>query len=316
MPQWFLPYTAAALIAAALGWVALNYDPDAGEQTAKPVLAGAPAPGQPGNRPAQSAAPAGNAAPAPPAAAPAAAASTGAEAAVRRLIETAMTTDNPSDCTVLYTQGFLEQLAGEVGAEAVDQCRDNSDGDADSESVRFRSVSAAADGYRVAVTLEGGELGGTSFTLAVAHKGNWKIDRLIDADVDMAKVAAAAADEARKSGANDADAQCLESRVAAGDERAYERAILEGRSEEYAEQIFSSTVGCLSAETLRKQIAEGIRAGAGDAPPALIECVIDRILEGRSAADLRAMLQMEDGAGAELGRQAAAECAQMPGAAS
>ena len=310
MPQWFLPYTAAALIAVALGWVALNYDPDAGEQTAKPVLAGAPAPGQPGNQPAR------NAAPAAPAAPPAAAANSGAETAVRQLIEAAMTTDNASDCTVLYTQGFLEHIAGEVGAEAVDDCRDNSDGDADSDSVRFRDVSAAAGGYRVAVTLVGGELGGTSFTLAVAREGSWKIDRLLDADVDMAKVAAAAAGEARENGANDADAQCLESRVAAGDERAYERAILEGRSEEYAEEIFSSTVGCLSAETLRKQIAEGIRAGAGDAPPALIECVIDRILEGKSATDLRAMLQMDDGAGAELGRQAAAECAQMMGAAS
>src|SRR5687768_6912914 len=116
MPQWFLPYTAAALVAAAMGWLALNYDPDADSQTATPVLAGTPASGaQPVAAPAQgnegSAAPAP--APAPsaeqPAPAPAPEPDSGEEAAVRQLVIAAMTTSRPEDCTRLYTQAFLEQ---------------------------------------------------------------------------------------------------------------------------------------------------------------------------------------------------------------
>ena len=315
MPQWFLPYTAAALVAAALGWLALEYDPDADRQTPAPVLAGAPAPGQPGAQ--QAPAPAGGNASVPtPPAAQAPAASSG-EAAVRAVVTEAMTTDRASDCTRLYTQAFLQQMSGKVGSAAVADCRENSDGEADSEQISFRRVDPAGGDYRVAISMVGGDMAGSTAGLIVTRsEGPWKIDQLLDIDVDISELAAAAADKAEEEGATPAEASCFEEKVAATSETAYERAVIEGRGNAYGEQIGLSAVDCLSAETLRKQIAEGIRRGAGDAPEALIECVIDRIVAGKSAAELRAMLQMGNGYGYELGRQAGIECAQMMGAAS
>jgi hypothetical protein len=222
-----------------------------------------------------------------------------------------MTTDRASDCTRLYTQAFLEQLSGDYGADAVEECRDNSDGSPDAESVTFGQISPAGGGFRVAVTLAGGDMDGTDFSLSVTRSGGWKIDRLLTVDLDMDQLAEAAAAEARDDGASSEDAACLESRVAEISETGYERAVIEGRSEEYAKGMLKTSLNCLSAETLRKQIAEGIRASAGDVPEAFIECVIDRIVEGKSAAELRALLDMDSGAGLELGRQAGAECAQM-----
>lgn len=315
MPQWFLPYTAAALVAAAIGWLALSYDPDAGSPTAKPALAGAPA------QPAQQTSSQGGAAPtggAPaPAAAPAAHAGGSGEAAVRSVVTEAMTSNRAADCTRLYTQGFLEQLSGEIGAAAVAECRENADGDADAESVQFRRIEPKAGSYEVAITLVGGEMAGSDLGFVVAHRGAWKIDRMLAVDIDMDQLASAAADQAIEEGAEESSAQCLAEHVAAADEAAYERAMLEGRSKEFANALGRSAIDCVSAASLRRQIAEGIRAGAGpEVPEALIECVIDHIVAGKSAAQLRAMLKMDDSAGMQLGREAGALCAQSMGVSS
>ena len=318
MPQWFLPYTAAALVAAALGWLALNYDPDADSRTAKPVLAGAPAPSTPnprGARPSSGSNP-GTAAASTPAAPPAEV-STADAAAVRAVVTEAMTTDRASDCTRLYTQAFLEQMSGKVGSAAVAECRDKADGEADSDRIRFRSIAPEGGAYRVGAVLVGGDMAGSTASLMVARSGGaWKIDRLLDMNLDIEELAVAAANEAEEEGATPAEARCFEQKIAATSETAYERAVIEGRGSAYSEQIGISAVDCLSAATLRRQIAEGIRGGAGDAPEALIDCVIDSIVAGKSAAELRAMLGRGDGYGYELGRQAGMECAQMMGAAS
>ena len=309
MSERFLPYTAALLVAAGIGWLALNYDPDAGSRTATPTVAGAPTPGTPTAQqaPAPAPAPAQNDGGPAPAQAPT---TSSGEAAVRRLVTTSMTTDRASDCTRLYTQAFLEQMSGKVGAEAVEKCREDSDGDPDGDSVVFNEVVPASGGYQVAVTLAGGDMDGASFELTAIQSGGWKIDRLLKVDIDMAQFAAEAAEEAREDGASAEDAACLESRVAELNESEYERAIVESRSEEYAKTMLKSTLGCLSAETLRKQLAKGIRAGAGDAPEALIQCVIDQIVGGKSAAELRALIQMDEAAGYEMGREAGIQCAQ------
>ena len=236
MPAWFLPYTAAALVAAAIGWLALNYDPDAGSQTATPVLAGAAGPGAqqapaPASNnaspaPAQSPAPA----PAPAAGAPAPAPPAGEEAAVRQLVIAAMTTSRPEDCTRLYTQAFLEQISGDVGAEAVDDCRDNSESDDVATSVAFKSLTSVAGGYRVAADIEGGSLGGSLLTMtALRDSGAWKIDRLLAVEIDLAEQARFAGEGLREEGYSEGDISCVQQKINEADESAYERAILEGR---------------------------------------------------------------------------------------
>ena len=316
MPDWFLPYTAAALVAAAIGWLAFNYDPDADRTTAAPASAGTPAAGQPVAQQAPGPAPAngGNppaAAPEPAPSAPAPATSPG-ETAIRNLVTEAMTTDRASDCTRLYTQAFLEQIAGEVGSEAVEDCRDNSDGSEAADSVDFKSLTRSGGDYRVVVDLIGGELDASVFALmAVRSGGVWKIDRLLAVDIDMEAQAQVAREGLSAEGYSAADADCAAQQILAADEAAYERAVLEGRASEYAKTILDQAVSCLSVEALRRELADGIRAGAGsDAPEALIECVIDEIVGGRSAAELRTLIQMDSSAGYELGRQAAAACAQ------
>ena len=329
MSDWFLPYTAAALVAAALGWLALEYDPDAGRNSSTPVLAGAPAPGKPATQQAPAPAPApaqGSGARPAPAPAPAGAHSSspvgapnsGEAAAVRQLVTTAMTTSRPADCTRLYTQAFLEQISGDVGYEAIDECRDNSDGDGNAKSIAFNSLADVGSGYRVAVDIEGGSLSGSVLTMTVLRDaGNWKIDRLLQAEIDMEEQARVAGEALREEGYSEADIGCVEQLVREADEAAYERAVLEGRSTEFGRSILDQAFSCLSAEAIRKELTDAIRDGAGpDAPEALVQCVINKIVGGKSAAELREIMQMEDAAGFELGRRAAAECAQMTGAVS
>jgi hypothetical protein len=73
------------------------------------------------------------------------------------------------------------------------------------------------------------------------------------------------------------------------------------------------TVLCVSEATLRAQLAEGIRAGAadGDAPQAVIECVIDLVIGSMSTTQLRALLAAGDeGQLRQLGTQAGLDCAR------
>ena len=323
MPQWFLPYTAAALVAAALGWLALNYDPDAESPTATPTLAGAPAPGNPGAQQTQAPAPAPNSAGNAPATSPAPAPTSdpdpnsAGEAAVRAVVTEAMTTDRAADCTRLYTQALLEQVSGKVGADAVDHCRDNADGKADAESVDFKSLAPSGSSWRVSVTLVGGEMAGSSLDVAVVRQdGAWRLDQLLGFDIDMDQQAQIAEEEMLADGYSESESDCVAAHVSEIDEAAYERAVIEGRAEANGVRLRNALMGCLSVASLRKEIAEGIREGASGAPEALIQCVIDKIVGGKSAAELRSLIQMGQGAGYEMGRQAGIECAQMMGAAS
>ena len=322
MPQWFLPYTAAALVAAALGWLATSYDPDAGHQTATPVLAGAPAPDQPGTQQASVPAQDDGAEPAPAAATPAAEApapdsSSDEEAAVRQLVVTAMTTSRPEDCTRLYTQAFLEQITGEVGSEAIEECKDDSDEDASADSVNFKSLVSTGGGYQAVVDLVGGDMGGSLFTMAINRTtGVWKIDRLVDIDVDMDQQAQAAGDQLREEGFGSADVACYEEEVRKADEDAYEQALLEGRGSEYAQTVLGSAVDCMSADALRDQVVKGIRRSVPpDIPGAIVECVVDQ-LNSMSDSQIRALLKTGHDGAREFGRQAFEGCARSLGYAS
>ena len=319
MSDWLLPYTAAALVAAALGWLALNYDPDAGSETATPVLAGAPAPGaQQTPAPAQNNG-AANPAPTPAAETPAPApdSNSGEEAAVRQLVITAMTTSDPADCTRLYTQAFLEQITGKTGSEAVEECSDDSDDDSVADSVNIKSLVSTGSGYQAVVDIEGGDMAGSLFTMTITRgSGTWRIDRLVDVDLDMDQQAKIAGDELREEGFGSADVECFVGVVKKSDEAAYEQALLEGRSSEYAQTILASAVDCMSADALREQVIDGIRRSTPpDIPAPIVECVVDQ-LNSMSDAQIHELLKTGEDGAREYGAQAFGDCARSLGYAS
>jgi hypothetical protein len=114
---------------------------------------------------------------------------------------------------------------------------------------------------------------------------------------------------------SEADADCLARTVMEVDEARYERAVIEGRASQVMGEVVEDSYGCLSVEALRREFEDGIRAGAGDVPEALIQCVVDKFVGGKSAAELRALLQMDTATGFEMGRQAGIECARSMAAA-
>lgn len=318
MPQWFVPYTAAALVAAALGWLALNYDPDAGRSHAGPRAAAAAGAAEPVSDSA-SAADDGveqPESPAPVAPPPEPGPHVADEGAVRFIVEQAMTTDRADDCTHLYTLAMLEQIAGESGGEAVEECREEADDDPGAEDLVFNRVERRSGDYLVSVTLTGGSLDGTKLTMTVVERGPWKIDRVLNADFDMRRLAEGSRSDLREEGFSDPEADCIVERYAGVDTQVYERAFLEGRSDDLSETMLSKAVGCLGAETLREKIASGIRNGAGDdIPDEIVECVVDQLTAGKSAAELRELLEVGSATARQLGAQAAQDCAASLGAA-
>ena len=304
MPQWFLPYTAAALVAAALGWLATSYDPDAGRETATPALAGAPAPGNPGAQPTSNPAPAtnaGNLAPAPAPApagaaeapAPAPTSSPGDEADVRRLVTLALTTDRAADCSRFYTPAFQAQLKRKPGPEAMAECREEADGEADGTRAHIKSLSPVAGGYQVAASASGGEMGPVSFVVTVisAH-GGWKIDHLVSVDFNMNRLGELMVDHFLEKGWSPAEAQCMGDKIAAMDEDDFSDAWLGAEGNPLQEVVEREFQECMSGSTLRDQMATGIRQGLADqgAPAPIIDCVVDSLLGGRSDAEIRAMM--------------------------
>ena len=311
MPQWFLPYTAAALVAAALGWLALNYDPDAKDGTAKPVLAGAAAPAanQPGSPPAaqpahanQAQAPGATPAPQP--------ADEGN--AVRNVVTRSMTSDAEADCTRFHTQTLLEQITGEVGPEAVAKCRAESDGVPPAAAVTFQSVEQQGPGYRVRFSIKGGEMGRTAFSLNVARSGGtWKLDRLLDIELDLRSQIPPARDLFAREGFTPADADCFVETMLAIGEQPYERAYVEGGIDDLNDRVGRRAIDCLSAVTLRRQFTKAFQE-IPDVPAAVLECMMGHV-DAMSDAELRELIKAGNGAGYRFGAQTAEACMQTAG---
>ena len=108
--------------------------------------------------------------------------------AIRKIIRTASETKDPSKCSELATQRFLEQIQFQKGRKALEECRKDAKNDDPADSVDISSVTV--DGSRANATYvqNGGDSDGQQLTIDfVKTGGDWKFDHITAVKIDRAK---------------------------------------------------------------------------------------------------------------------------------
>lgn len=100
------------------------------------------------------------------------------EGKITETIETAATTSDPSNCTELETQRFVEQNAAEHGKGAIKTCEQEAEeGKEQAKSVAVSNVSVNGSKATAQAQFEGGSLGSQAIEVALVEEGgNWKLD--------------------------------------------------------------------------------------------------------------------------------------------
>jgi copper chaperone CopZ len=97
---------------------------------------------------------------------------------VTEVIEEAATTSEPSNCTELETQRFVEQNSQEKGQAAVETCEKEAEEDeGKAKSVTVSNVAVEGEKATAEVEFEGGSLNSQALELALVEEGgSWKLD--------------------------------------------------------------------------------------------------------------------------------------------
>jgi hypothetical protein len=100
------------------------------------------------------------------------------EGKITETIETAATTSDPSNCTELETQRFVEQNSTEKGKAAVKACeKEAEEGHEEAESVEVSNISVNGSKATAQAEFEGGSLGSQGIEVALVEEGGtWKLD--------------------------------------------------------------------------------------------------------------------------------------------
>lgn len=104
----------------------------------------------------------------------------GDEGKIAETIETAATTSDPSNCTELETQRFVEQNSGEKGMAAVETCEAEArEGKNQASSVAVSNVSVDGQEATAQVAFKGGSLGSQAVEVGLVEAGgSWKLDHV------------------------------------------------------------------------------------------------------------------------------------------
>jgi hypothetical protein len=133
---------------------------------------------------------------------------------IEEAIETSATGTDPSKCTEVETQNFVEQGSQEHGAAALKECeKEAKKGESPAESVEISNVEVDGSKATADVALTGGALDGQAIEVAMVEEGGqWKANELMRfTKFDKAKVVASL--EAELSGADKSFAACVIGKV-------------------------------------------------------------------------------------------------------
>jgi len=99
---------------------------------------------------------------------------------VEKVIVASATADDPVNCTKLNTLKFNEQLAGEKGKAAVEECEEEAENNEGLDSVHVSEVEVDDANATAVVALKGGGFGGQTVEVALVKNGDqWKMDEIV-----------------------------------------------------------------------------------------------------------------------------------------
>jgi hypothetical protein len=99
---------------------------------------------------------------------------------IAETIETAATTNDPSNCTELETLSFVEQNSQQKGKAAVKSCEEEAEaGEEEAEGANVSNVSVDGSNATAEAEFEGGSLGSQSLEVELVEEGGtWKLDQI------------------------------------------------------------------------------------------------------------------------------------------
>ncbi len=141
------------------------------------------------------------------------------EDAIIAAIQSAVSSDNPADCTRLLSRRFIEQTTFETGGKAVVACKaDARDTSNDPGSVDVAGVQIDGRRASASVAMHGGAFDGQTLRLALTRdRSDWKIDEITGIpsfDLDRFAVALQASLASGDNPLTDEQAHCVASQVA------------------------------------------------------------------------------------------------------
>ncbi len=102
----------------------------------------------------------------------------GDEAAITDVITTTSTETDPTHCTELETQRFVEQTTAETGEDALVECQEDEEDD-DADSVEVTNVTVDGTTATADTAITGGGLDGQAVNLSLIKEGEqWKLDHI------------------------------------------------------------------------------------------------------------------------------------------
>ena len=91
--------------------------------------------------------------------------------AIRKIIRTASETKDPSKCSELATQRFLEQIQFQKGRKALEECRKDAKNDDPADSVDISSVTVDGSRGKATYLQNGGDSDGQQLTIDFVKAG-------------------------------------------------------------------------------------------------------------------------------------------------
>jgi hypothetical protein len=232
------------------------------------------------------------------------------DSGVRAVLTSTLIEDRPAYCTNLYTQRFVEQMTGKRGLPAIKECRKDADGEPDAKSLAITDVQMSEFSARATVAAHGGEAAGTTFVIDLVRAPGWKLDRMVDVEVELPIFLRQVRIEAVESKTPTSEADCYIHKLRQMGEARIERAYLSGSTGAFDRMA----ADCLNVNFFRHQLRVEIvksflRSGG---PRSAADCVADHVLGSISDERLRSMVQRDSTAGL-LGpsRAAGVKCAAL-----
>lgn len=161
------------------------------------------------------------------------------ESKIEEAIETAATGTEPSKCTEVETQAFVEQNTATSGPAAVKECeKEASKAENNAESVTVSNVEVENEEATADVAVTGSSFDGQTLEVAlVEEEGQWKLNEFAGfAKLDKAKLVESLEEEFAKSGeVSKSLTACIAEGLEESSQPEIEELILSGSSEGFEE---------------------------------------------------------------------------------
>jgi hypothetical protein len=159
----------------------------------------------------------------------------GEEDEITAVIEKSVTSDDPSKCTELMTQNFVEQTADTEGEEAVKQCEEEAkNGENDPDSVAVSAIEVDGGNATADAAFVGGNFDGQTLTVAlVKDSGTWKLDEIEGfAKLDRGALTAVLEEQLEATGQLTGEqTSCIVEGIEEASDKAFEELLLSGSSD-------------------------------------------------------------------------------------